>query len=177
VGIDVGLLLLRLMVGPLLIGHGCQKAWGWFHGPGRAVATAMFNDWGFRPARVMVVIAATCEIAAGILVTTGLAVTFAAAIMIGTLAVACSATATHGLWAARGGVETGLLYGWIGVVLAFTGPGRYSIDRLLDTPHGPGLGVIAVVVGLLAGAPPIVRSRRNLTARHRPATEEPATTK
>jgi len=31
---DIGLLILRLAVGGLLAGHGSQKLFGWFSGPG-----------------------------------------------------------------------------------------------------------------------------------------------
>jgi hypothetical protein len=39
----VGLLLLRLLFGGLLIGHGCQKSVGWFHGPGPVAAAALID--------------------------------------------------------------------------------------------------------------------------------------
>ena len=44
--VETGLLLLRVMLGVLRIGHGLQKAVGWFHGPGLRTAAALFENWG-----------------------------------------------------------------------------------------------------------------------------------
>ena len=41
--LDLGLFLLRLVVGGVLVGHGAQKLFGWFGGPGLAGATGFFG--------------------------------------------------------------------------------------------------------------------------------------
>ena len=40
---DLGLLLLRLVVGGLLFGHGAQKLFGWFGGYGLAGTSGFFG--------------------------------------------------------------------------------------------------------------------------------------
>ena len=41
---DLGVLILRLVVGGLMIGHGTQKLFGWFGGHGLAVTSAFFGS-------------------------------------------------------------------------------------------------------------------------------------
>src|SRR5947207_14389332 len=49
---DLGVLALRLVLGAVFLGHGAQKAFGAFGGPGFAGATGFLGSLGFRPARV-----------------------------------------------------------------------------------------------------------------------------
>jgi putative oxidoreductase len=154
---DLGLLLLRLALGLLLTGHGLQKAFGWFHGPGVTAAAELFESWGFYPGRPMVVLAASCEILAGVLLILGLGTPLAAAITIGTMVVAAAPNAANGLWAARGGVELPLVYVLLGIVLALTGPGALSLDDRLSITLPGWAGVVAIAVGLLASTVPLLR--------------------
>ncbi|PRC62288.1 hypothetical protein C6A85_03885, partial [Mycobacterium sp. ITM-2017-0098] len=45
---DLGLLLLRVAVGALFIGHGLQKVFGWWGGPGLDGFRDTLTDVGFR---------------------------------------------------------------------------------------------------------------------------------
>ena len=47
----IGLLILRVVVGALMIGHGTQKLFGWFGGGGVTGTAGMFDRVGLRPAR------------------------------------------------------------------------------------------------------------------------------
>src|SRR5450759_3969063 len=47
---DIGLLTLRLVVGLYLFGHGTQKLFGWFGGPGLRGHAQNMTRLGFRPA-------------------------------------------------------------------------------------------------------------------------------
>ena len=47
---DLGILLLRLVVGLLFIGHGAQKVFGWFGGKGMAGQFAIMQRLGLQPA-------------------------------------------------------------------------------------------------------------------------------
>ena len=161
---ETGLLLLRVMLGVLLIGHGLQKAVGWFHGPGLRAAASLFENWGFRPGQPMVVLAASCEVLAGSLLIVGLGTPLAAAITIGTMAVAATPSTPNGLWAARGGFELPLVYAVLGAVIALTGPGSLSIDALIGVSLPTWSGAVAIAVGVLGSAVPL--RQRRLALRH-----------
>jgi putative oxidoreductase len=48
-GMDIGVLILRLVVGLLLFGHGAQKLFGWFGGGGLTGTFGMVDRLRFRP--------------------------------------------------------------------------------------------------------------------------------
>jgi len=163
--IDAGLLLLRLFLGLLVIGHALQKAAGWFHGPGLDAVSTLFDQWGFRPGRAMAALAAGCEMVAGVSLIFGIATPMGACILIGTMIVACAPNAGNGLWAARGGIELPATYGLLGAVIALTGPGALSLDYALGW-HGPfWAGPAAIVFGVVASAVPLARRARTRPAR------------
>lgn len=161
--IDLGLLLLRLILAGLLVGHGLQKAVGWFGGAGLANTAVVFEGWGFRPGRLMVAMAAASELVGAVLIATGTLTRVGCAIVIGTMIVAAAPSATRGLWAHLGGCEVPVTYGLIAACLAVTGAGEISVDHVLDLPDGGGLGAsLALAVGALAALPPLLRRRRAL---------------
>ncbi|GAA4913145.1 DoxX family membrane protein [Streptomonospora salina] len=157
---DIGLLLLRLALAALLLGHAAQKSLGWFRGAGLAGSATMFHGLGFRPARPMVVLASAAETAGAALILLGLLTPLGAAAVIGTMTVAAAANAGKGLWAHHGGYEAALVYALIAAALGFTGAGAYSLDAPLGMSAPPvWAGAGAVVLGLLATAPVLLRRR------------------
>src|SRR5260370_16826525 len=46
---DMGLLVLRLITGGLIAGHGAQKLFGWFGGSGLKGTAAIFESIGLKP--------------------------------------------------------------------------------------------------------------------------------
>jgi putative oxidoreductase len=162
--VDVGLLILRLTLGLLLIGHGTQKAFGWFHGMGPTATAELFDKWAFRPSRAMVYLAAANECVGGLLLVLGVATPLATAMLVGNLTVACVPNLANGLWAARGGYEVALLYAAMAAVVGFTGSGRYSVDGVVGLSYPQWAGIAALVVGLLATLPILAR-RRTLLGR------------
>jgi putative oxidoreductase len=163
-GIDLGLLILRLGFAALLFGHSTQKLFGWFRGGGPAGAGAMFAKWGFRPGPPLAIVAGTLELIGLTSVALGLLTIGGCAVLVGTMIVAASPNAQNGLWAHLGGNEVAVTYGFLAAVLAFTGPGRYSLDHAFGLPTPPGLGwsVAAVVVGVAAAIPMLLRRRAAL---------------
>lgn len=161
-GIDIGLLLLRLVVGGMMIGHGAQKAFGAFGGLGLDGTAPLFEQWGFRPGRRNVLLAATVELIAAPMLILGLATPIACAMIIGVLIVAASVTVENGLWATRGGFELPMIYALVTVALAFTGPGHLAADRVigLSDYYGPTVSGIAVAVAGLAAYFIISSARR-----------------
>lgn len=163
---NTGLLVLRLVIGLLLVGHGTQKLFGFFDGPGLAGAGGFFHSLGFRPGRPMAMVAGISEAGAGLFLALGLLTPLASATIIGTLVVAGSVHWAKGVWGQNGGYETPLLYVTAAAALAFTGPGTYSLDNALglDALAGNGWGAAAVVVGALSGLVVVARGRRALAA-------------
>jgi putative oxidoreductase len=162
--VDTGLLILRVVLGLLLIGHGSQKLFGAFGGHGLDGTGGFFHSIGFRPGRPMAMVAGLSEAGAGLLLAVGLLTPLAAAGIVGTLFVAGSVHAKAGLWGQNGGFELPLVYSVAAVALAFTGPGRYSLDNLvgLDDFSGSGWGVLAAAIGLLSGVVVVSRARKAL---------------
>src|SRR5438132_743537 len=56
-----GILLLRAIVGLTMAGHGLQKLFGWFGGPGPKGTAGMFRTLGFPAAALMAVLAGLAE--------------------------------------------------------------------------------------------------------------------
>ena len=50
---DAGLLLARLVIGPMMAAHGAQKLFGWFGGYGLTGTAGFFEGLGFRPGRCL----------------------------------------------------------------------------------------------------------------------------
>jgi putative oxidoreductase len=67
---------LRLVLGLVFLGHGGQKVFGWFGGPGLQKVTEMFASMGFSP--VMAALAAYGEFFGGLLILLGLLTRFGA---------------------------------------------------------------------------------------------------
>ncbi|HEY0803803.1 MAG TPA: DoxX family protein, partial [Pseudonocardiaceae bacterium] len=85
VGVDVGLLVLRVAAGLTLAAHGYQK----FFAGGRIAGTARwFDSLGMRPGRLHALAAATTEIGAGLLLAAGLITSVAGAAFVGLMLVA-----------------------------------------------------------------------------------------
>jgi putative oxidoreductase len=72
-------LLLRLTIGTLFIGHGCQKLFGSFGGEGLSKTAATFEKLGLRPGHQHALAASAAEIGGGALLAAGYAAPLAAA--------------------------------------------------------------------------------------------------
>lgn len=152
---NVGLLILRLIVGALLAGHGAQKLLGWFGGHGLDGTAGFFESLGLRPARVHAAIAGLAELVGGVLLALGL-VTPVAALLITAVMTTAIITVhfSKGLWASGGGYEYNLVILAAVFALAGAGAGRYSLDHVLSLhiagwKYAVGELVIGVVGGVL----------------------------
>ena len=164
---SLGLLLLRVLLAGLLFGHSTQKLLGWLGGAGPTGTGTVFEQWGFVPGNRMAVLAGLTELVGAASIALGLLTPLGCAVVIGTMAVAATATAPNGFWAQRGGCEVPFCYGALAVVLAFTGPGAWSLDHVLWVPalSGYGWGVGALVIGVVAAAVPLTMRGRVLRSR------------
>jgi putative oxidoreductase len=129
---SLGLLILRLVVGTLLAGHGAQKLFGWFSGPGLKGTHGLMEILGPRPGKIWGTIAAVGELSGGALTALGLFQPIGPQNIAAAMSVAIRRVHWKlPIWASAGGAElplTNLAVAW---ALILVGPGRYSLDRLL----------------------------------------------
>ena len=68
---DLALIVLRLTVGLLLVGHSAQELFGWFGGHGLSGTAPWLASIGFRPAGAWALLAGILEFGGGLLFTLG----------------------------------------------------------------------------------------------------------
>ena len=128
---DAGILALRLTVGGYLVVHGAQKLFGHFDGPGLDKAGTGFERMGLTPGKPFAALAASSELAGGVLTATGLGSPLGPVVIAAAMAVAIASHLEKGAMGQRGGYELPLTDMVAALTIAATGPGRYSLDRLL----------------------------------------------
>lgn len=150
---DTGLLILRVVVGVLLAGHGAQKLFGWFGGHGLEGTGGFFHGLGYRPGKPFAAVAGLSELGGGVLLGLGLFTPFAAAMVIGTmLNASLSAHAGKGPWVTNGGWEYPLVLGALATMYAFAGPGAASLDNAFGWDlAGEQWGIAALALGFGVG--------------------------
>ena len=163
---DLGMLLLRLVIGGLMVGHGTQKLFGWFGGHGVRGTARWLESMGFRPALPLAVMTGAAEAGGGLLLALGLLTPLGAAAIAGVLFTAIvSVHWSKGLWNTNGGSEFPLTLAMAAVAAAFVGPGGFSIDAALGFELAGiawGLGALALAV---VSATATLVSRRFLVRR------------
>jgi putative oxidoreductase len=84
---------------------------------------------------------------------TGLLTPIASAGIIGVMLVAASTKLPNGPWEQHDGYEYPLLLAVVAVVVAWTGPGAWSLDRLFGlTPWPAAASAVVTAVGVVAAA-------------------------
>ena len=130
--INIGLLIIRLVVGLLFVGHGAQKLLGWFGGYGLKGTGGWFESIGMKPGVTMALFAGLAEFIGGILFALGLLTPLAGILIAGTMAMAIvNVHAPNGIWATANGYEYNLTLIAVAIGIAFTGPGQYALDTFL----------------------------------------------
>jgi putative oxidoreductase len=151
-GVDIALLVLRVIVGGTLAGHGTQKLFGWFGGSGLRGTAGGFEKLGYRPGLPMAFLAGLGESGGGALLALGLLTPLAAAAGIGVMLNAIvSVHLPKGFWNIKGGFEFPLTIATVFAAIGFSGPGRFSVDRSLGLHTSWQWGVGALAVGCFSG--------------------------
>jgi putative oxidoreductase len=152
---DLGLLVLRATAGGLLAGHGAQKLFGSFGGHGIEGTAGMMEKLGMQPAKPWAVMAGASEFGSGLLMALGLLGPVGPISAYGPMVTAWTQVhAGKPIWVTSGGAELPLTYLSVATTLALTGPGRFSLDRVLGIKVPPllvGLTAVGVLAGLVAG--------------------------
>jgi putative oxidoreductase len=164
---DVGLLIIRGVLGALLIGHGTQKLFGWFGGYGLEGTGAWMHSIGHRPGRLMAAVAGLSEAGGGLLLALGFLDPLGTAIVVGVMVTAATTHWKHGVWNTEGGYELPVFYAVVAAGLGFTGPGRYSIDHAIGWSYGWGYALAAIAVGIVSAAFTVIRGRMLLARENR----------
>ncbi len=137
---DLGLLVLRLVIGLVFAAHGAQKALGWWGGPGWAGWTGALRHMGIR----------LTPLAAAALIGQSLVIIFAV-------------HWAKGFWNSNGGWEFPIALAAGAVAIAATGPGAISLDAALGLalaePVRLALAALALLGGLVALAIPRLAPR------------------
>lgn len=151
IGTDVGLLIVRVAVGVVIGGHGLQKAFGWFGGPGIDGFAAALGDMGFtRGTTLLAWVTALSEAGGGLLIALGLLTPVGAAAVLG---VSLNIVFLQRNDPFIGGWELPALIGVVALGLLFSGPGRIAADALSPWSRRPvpwGLAGLALAVGTSA---------------------------
>ena len=168
-----GILFLRAVLGTIMSGHGAQKAFGWWGGPGRAGTIGFTRSLGFRVPVVAAFVLTSCELFGGVLIALGLLTPFAGFAIASVMVTAVALVHwTKGFWVANGGYEFNLLIYAAAVALAATGGMRFSIDNALgiaDNLSGLWWGVGAAGAALLTSATMLTLGRRHPAGAAQPA--------
>ena len=160
-GSDVGLLILRLGIGIIFLGHGLQKL-GWFKGGGYPTGISsqetFLTFFGYSSTAFLAWVVTLTEVGAGLSLVLGAVTPLGAA---GATGIMFQAVAGYqwpgGLFgdnAGRGGFELSLVFFVASIALAFTGAGSLSVDgalrwKLSGMRWGVASLVLAVVVGTI----------------------------
>lgn len=129
---DLGLLIVRLIVGLAFAAHGAQKLFGWFGGYGPKGTGGWFESIGVKPGVFAAVAIGIVEFVGGILFAAGLLTPVVAILLAFTMVGAIvKVHAKNGFWNTSNGYEFNLVLIAILIAVAFSGAGSLSIDALL----------------------------------------------
>ena len=149
---DLGRLLLRGVVGPLFVGHGTQKLFGWFGGHGIEGTGGFFDNLGLRPGKRHATAAGWAEAGGGALLTLGAFTPLASLLISSTMVTAIRKVhAPKGPWVTEGGYEYNLAIIAAAVAIADHGPGPISLDRALGIEKKGTLVALAALAAGIAG--------------------------
>ncbi|WP_409250995.1 DoxX family protein [Bacillus sp. SCS-153A] len=130
--LDLGLLIIRLIIGVSFFAHGAQKLFGWFGGYGLKGTGGWMDSLGMKPGVMMALIAGLAELVGGILFVLGFLTPLAGIMIAVTMVVAIvKVHYANGYWSTNNGYEYNLALMAAAIGLALTGAGQYALDAIL----------------------------------------------
>jgi putative oxidoreductase len=150
---NLAALILRVVLGGLLAGHGAQKLFGSFGGPGIEGTSGFMEMLGLRPGKQWAMLAGLSEFGGGLLTVLGFLNPLGPIGVIGSMAMAT--TKAHWgkpIWVTEGGAELPVTNIAAATALIVGGPGKYSLDNAfgvrLPSWLAP-LGLVAVILTVI----------------------------
>ncbi|WP_114571887.1 DoxX family protein [Exiguobacterium flavidum] len=129
---DLGLFIIRLVIGLTFAAHGTQKLFGWFGGYGIEGTGGWFESIGMKPGKALALLAGITELVGGLLFASGLFLWIAAILIIGSMLIAIfKVHGTNGYWATANGYEYNMALIVIALGVAMIGAGDYSLAALV----------------------------------------------
>jgi putative oxidoreductase len=141
---DLALIVLRLTVGLLLVGHGAQKLFGWFGGHGLNGTAQWSASIGFRPARAWALLAGILELGGGLLFTLGMFTPLGSLGIGASMLTAIAKVHWPKLWVTEGGLELPLVNLAVVIAVGLIGPGVVSLDNAFGTALPPNVSFVGV---------------------------------
>ena len=152
-GLNLGLLIIRVVVGLTLATHGLNKIFG---GGKIAGTTGWFASMGMKMPKANAWLAALTEIGSGVFLALGFLTPLAAAGLVAIMVVALITTHRKNGWFIfnpGGGIEYVVVLAAVGIGLACAGPGEWSIDHAAEIQWcGVPKGLIIVLAAGVGGA-------------------------
>jgi putative oxidoreductase len=145
--------IVRVVQGSLMAGHGAQKLFGSFGGPGLDNTSGFMEMLGMRPGRPWAYMAGLSEFGGGVLTALGLLNPVGSLGVIGAMAMATrKAHWDKPIWVTEGGAELPVLNMAISTALMIREPDSFSLDRViglrLPAWIGP-VGLVAIILTVL----------------------------
>jgi putative oxidoreductase len=146
-------MIVRVVQGSLMAGHGAQKLFGSFGGPGLEGTSGFMEMLGMRPGRPWAYLAGISEFGGGLLTALGLLNPLGPLGIIGSMSMATrKAHWDKPIWVTEGGAELPVLNIAISTALMIREPDRFSLDGLmglrLPAWVGP-VGLVGVILTVL----------------------------
>jgi putative oxidoreductase len=145
--------IVRVAQGSLMAGHGAQKLFGAFGGPGLEGTSGFMEMLGMRPGRPWAYLAGLAEFGGGVLTALGLLHPLGPLGIIGAMSMATrKAHWGKPIWVTEGGAELPVLNIAVSTALMIREPDRYTLDRILGIRLpawvGP-LGLVGIILTVL----------------------------
>lgn len=171
---NTALLVLRVVPGILMIGHGLQKlvppkySPPLLHANGLRATASTFEQLGIRPGLLPVLLAGSAEILGGFSLGAGLLTPVGTILVVAVMTTAIlTAHVRNGIWNSEGGFEFPLLLVVASFVITALGAGSYSINAWAHVSNWGGIdwslsnvarAAIVLAIGAGAGLLPVIAS-------------------